>query len=68
MSSIYLNVHQSLKSAGRPTSVSRLSAYPADDDYGIVLFGSTAGYANGSVVGTIRMTWYVCLKQRKYTG
>ena len=68
MSSMYVNVYKYLKTAGRPTSVSRLTAYPADDDYGIMLYGSTAGFGNGNLVGTVRMTFYVCLKQRKYTG
>jgi hypothetical protein len=65
---MYINVYQYLKSAGRPTGVSRQTAYPADDDFGIILQGTSGGFANGSVVGSVRMTWYICLKQRKYTG
>jgi len=68
MSSMYINVGQYLKSAGRPLSVGRFNAYPAEDDYGIVLMGNSEGFPNGDPVGTVRMTWYVCLKQRKYTG
>jgi hypothetical protein len=67
-SSMYVNVNRYLKSAGRPTSVDRITPYPAEDDYGIVLYGTTAGYTNGDLAGTVRMTFYVCLKQRKYNA
>lgn len=41
----YYDVYRAMTAAGRPTSVDRVTPYPAEDDYGAIVYIETDGFA-----------------------